>query len=1260
MADDLRSQILQDLKDFKPSGQAAPTTPKSRWDSFASDLKNTKSGSPDQKALNFFLSPEEQEAVKAEESSTVEDILDVIDNANRLFYGVAGGVREAIRGAKDSDPLGKDIKDVGSAIWKGLTREEKVTSRDIIRELAPEWLDKIEQDTKFNIYGETITADALSVPTFVADVLLDPVTYIPFGAILKLGKGAVSGVGKGMMAAATKTLGEETVTKLATHVDDVLYKKIYPMVNIKAQFGKVAKASGDGFVQADDLIETLARSKEIADVKAARTALDVSGLGEKSGFIFKTQKLMDEVDAKTLGKAFMKADDLGTKAFQNLRADRLGIAVEDVAQFEKIERLVDGIRSAENAAEEANLLKELTEGLTTVKGKTAKSITNMLLEERGLKRFSNKIARAERDATIEFAKARFDNAKSLYSQSSKKIAAEIDSINKALRSDIKLTGDLVARDVDDAILSVKGLDTEFGKFLRGETADVTEAMKTGFDTIKKKLQNLSKYQLDLTTGIQKFRKSDVPLRKINSLIRNLEMDIGRQQIGVVGDVGKKLQKQFKSTFTTLQKELKVFQKESIAEMSGIKGSVKAGSQLQQEIVKNYRSRLAGLLKDKAALEKNFKAEAVMNEVAQRKALKHSAKAERRYYQVFSRLNSQKFNQKIMQEFWDDRNKIFEGILKSELPEHLHEPARKIRGILDDYAKKMSSGEDPLLKGVSPLYFPRQVQREYMDEVFNSIPKYRGTGKSMLRKRGFESSEEFAKYIESQGGKVEDDAVIALMDYMKKADVAYSRHLVEKELLARTGYATKADLPKEIKGTLDYMFRDGTTAFNNPIMEKVASLYGNVLNKTKAALTVINPAFHGRNVLGFPFLSMTSAGMKAGLDPRNYADAFLIKAGKKGLLKVGEKEFTFDAIRAAAEESGYFGAAFTRGDIKTSAQVLLNRYPKTSPKRWMGEMFKATMHVEDFGRYGALVANLRAGMDLPEAMSAARKAMFDYNLINSPVDKALQGIFGFYTFSRRNLPQQIVTMLNDPKQYAITARALERISNREKLSDEEIAALSSYEKESFKIFGEAIDGVREFTSLGFLPAEEAYMTLNSIRSGDLNKMVGGRISPVLGSFLDWYYGKNSFYGQDTGNFLPAKYERVIPKKLQEALGLTARPRDKWRGGEKVGSEMVLFGDPDTIFMIRQFPLTSRFLSDLVNLADKVNDGKTGQGLAKYTLGIRTSELDLDARKFAKDKRVNDKMKEKAKAKGGKTFDRLYVPKTYKPNPFDTIKKRVEGR
>src|SRR6185503_1079389 len=200
----------------------------------------------------------------------------------------------------------------------------------------------------------------------------------------------------------------------------------------------------------------------------------------------------------------------------------------------------------------------------------------------------------------------------------------------------------------------------------------------------------------------------------------------------------------------------------------------------------------------------------------------------------------------------------------------------------------------------------------------------------------------------------------------------------------------------------------------PVWDAVANTYGKDLNAVKAGLTIINPSFHGRNILGFPFLAMSTAGMKAGLNPMNYADAFLVKGGAEG--KVGK--FTFDQIRKAADESGYFASSFTRGDIKRNIKQLFGRYSWFDPRRWMAELVNLSAHSEDIGRYGALIANIRSGKPMGEALKGAKQSMFDYNLINSPVDKALQGIFGFYTFSRRNLPQQIKTLLSDPKQYAI--------------------------------------------------------------------------------------------------------------------------------------------------------------------------------------------------------------------------------------------------
>jgi hypothetical protein len=321
--------------------------------------------------------------------------------------------------------------------------------------------------------------------------------------------------------------------------------------------------------------------------------------------------------------------------------------------------------------------------------------------------------------------------------------------------------------------------------------------------------------------------------------------------------------------------------------------------------------------------------------------------------------------------------------------------------------------------------------------------------------------------------------------------------------------------------------------------------------------------------------------------------------------------------------------------------------------------KFGMHTEDWGFYSATIAAVKRGEPLEQAVKTARKYVVDYNLLNSPADKAMQGIFGFYTWSRRNFPNQIATLFNDPKQYAMMVKVMDRISNREKLSNDEIDALNGYEKESFKVFGDVVDGVRTFASLGFLPAEEAYQTYNALMSGEVGKFFSERATPVALGFLDYVYGENSFYGTETGNYLAAKFEKIIPKSLQKALGLTPREKPVYKGGNIVGKETVLYGSPDAVFMIRQFPITSRFVNDLATLVDSWSKGDVGKGLLRYTTGIKPKELNVESRKRWKARRVKEAQIEKAKERGGRSFERFYAPKGHRKTKslIDTIRARL---
>src|SRR3990167_5944445 len=77
---------LRPVKESEEDARPSPPT--------LSELMRSKD--PDSKVMDFYLSKKEQEEVKIKSSSKTEDLLNFIDNIQRPFYSVMGGLHEGI------------------------------------------------------------------------------------------------------------------------------------------------------------------------------------------------------------------------------------------------------------------------------------------------------------------------------------------------------------------------------------------------------------------------------------------------------------------------------------------------------------------------------------------------------------------------------------------------------------------------------------------------------------------------------------------------------------------------------------------------------------------------------------------------------------------------------------------------------------------------------------------------------------------------------------------------------------------------------------------------------------------------------------------------------------------------------------------------------------------------------------------------------------------------------------------------------------
>lgn len=1278
-----------------------------------------KENDPGYKVYDFYLPKEEQKQEELKSGSTVTDILDFIDNLNRPMYAITGGAKEFVKSIKEGESPAEIGSDVVDSAIKGLKREERTSLRDVVREAAPDALKFIEDNTKFKVFG--VEADAASIPLFIGEIAVDPLTYVPFGAPIKLLKGAASKVVDPATKIAKSIIGAELADKIARGSSKVLDEVAYHTSKTKYAKRIQARLEKEGLLNLsapdatrsiEDYFRGVNRSGTIAEKKV-----------KSASFLKQVGKIMNQEQSEVLGGWMFKMNDEAIKLFDGELAKTYGLQAEDLSKVYKVDDLMSKIGISQAPEEKTALLSELNDTLGIFKGAKAKGITEAMVKEKGFRGLVKDLVNLEDEQTKVYLKQYFEGKREIKKMAIKEIDGQIDSIRKSFKADSRTVSKMFKHDVNNLGKELKGIDNHLNAFVKGKISDeAIPLIEENLGRISQRLDFLNKYQIAETSAVYKTIKtsskrvskddlmklaenqsvaqatrdkigqllrlrsegSNVPMtlrrqfvKREKSLLSEIVQDkkaasilkpkatvdsffttsaekitnvkkavneissmLGRARFEGADEISKETALQLQGLLKGVKNEMRGYIKSKAFQISKIKESADVAQAMLGETTGKFAQELNALKKSRDSLVKSVGAEIAQEGMSKVKLQEFKNVRANQYYKAFKAISGGEASQRIYRSMKGEFDNIFAKGLK-ELPEELREPAAAIRGALDEAAGQLKDLD--LLKGENPLYTPRRLLEETIDKVANRMSRP-GTSTPFLKGRKFRYYSELKEWAEKNGGQVKTDIQVVLLDYFKNVEMKQAKTILEKNLLARFKANKVVDLPPKIQSTLNYFYREGKTNFGNEVTSGLFGVLGNLQNKAKALLTVINPAFHTRNVMGFPLLAATTAGMKAGFNPKNYVDAIALMTGAEGKLVVKQlgKEVAHDynAIREAAELSGYFSSSFLRGDIQKSAKTVLGRYSKLNPMHWMGKFFQASAHLEDMGRYGALVANLRSGKPLEEALSAAKKAMFDYNLINSPVDKAMQGIFGFYTFTRKNLPQQVATLFNDPKQYAIISRALNKITNQEELSDEELSLLNNYEKGTFKVFGQVVDGVRNFRSLGFFPAEEAYQTFSGLTHGDFQermRFVGARVNPVLKSFLDFYYGKDSFYGSELPNSLPSKYD-VLPDKVIDVLGLKRVRQPKYRGGEIVGEENVLTGPKSVIFAIRSLP-TSRFINDMLT-------AKSTGDMVGYLAGMKNKELDVDARKFFRKKAVQKRLNERIKERGGKIFETPYIPKNQK--------------
>ena len=126
----------------------------------------------------------------------------------------------------------------------------------------------------------------------------------------------------------------------------------------------------------------------------------------------------------------------------------------------------------------------------------------------------------------------------------------------------------------------------------------------------------------------------------------------------------------------------------------------------------------------------------------------------------------------------------------------------------------------------------------------------------------------------------------------------------------------------------------------------------------------------------------------------------------------------------------------------------------------------------------MVAALRKGHSLDEAVKLAEKAGFDYSKITPFEARFLRRLIPFYTFTRKNLELQAKTLKDNPERILNIAKTTNTLGDifGGKMTQEDMEGLPPWARSAFGFkLGEKDGKMQYLTSFG-TPVEAALQTL----------------------------------------------------------------------------------------------------------------------------------------------------------------------------------------
>ena len=341
---------------------------------------------------------------------------------------------------------------------------------------------------------------------------------------------------------------------------------------------------------------------------------------------------------------------------------------------------------------------------------------------------------------------------------------------------------------------------------------------------------------------------------------------------------------------------------------------------------------------------------------------------------------------------------------------------------------------------------------------------------------------------------------------------------------------------------------------------------------KLVATQPNPGFHVRNFVGDvqnAYLGQGAGGLARNLVHSSRALTELGRQEKahrtlslvgrridpngKGL-KIGGEHVDYGQLIAEAEKVGGVRSGFVSRELHDLLEGKAVK-PKTRAealRRWANNR-------EDVVRLATYIGARKRGLDPEKAAAYVAKHHFDYSDLTELERRVLRRVMPFWTFSARNIPLQMKSLISRPGKYAQYEKARDEIAKAFGYEDGWEGDLSESEQRSAP-FGIRIKGKPYTISLGpsglpLTDLNEFPTSANPAKQADewINRAMS-LVTPAIKTPVELWSNMSFFFREpierDDAPLVPVPtwLVKTVPERYRKSLGLVPDYIDK-RSGKK---------------------------------------------------------------------------------------------------------------